>query len=40
VVDTEENIDRLLPMLDEMLGDGMVTVEKVHVVTYRGSERT
>jgi PII-like signaling protein len=40
VVDTEEHIDRILPMLDDMLGDGMVTVERVHVVSYRGSERT
>lgn len=39
IVDSEENIDRVLPMLDAMVGDGMMTVEKVHIVTYRGSER-
>jgi uncharacterized protein len=39
IVDTEENIDRALPTLDRMVGDGMMTIEKVHVVTYRGSKR-
>jgi PII-like signaling protein len=39
IVDTRENIDRVLPMLDGMVGDGMMTIEKVHVITYRGSER-
>lgn len=39
IVDSEENIDRVLPMLDGMVGDGMVTIEKVHIVTYRGSAR-
>lgn len=37
VVDTEERIDQLLPILDEMVGDGLVTVEKAHIITYRGS---
>ena len=35
VVDTEENIRRVLPILDEMVADGMVTLEKVEVITYR-----
>lgn len=39
IVDTEENIDRVLPTLDAMVGDGMMTIEKVHVITYRGSDR-
>ena len=38
VVDTEEHIDRLLPILDEMLEDGLVTIEKVKVVRYRAGE--
>ncbi len=37
VVDTEERIDELLPILDEMVGDGLVTVEKAHIILYRGS---
>jgi hypothetical protein len=40
IVDTIERIERFLPMLDEMVGDGLVTTEKAHVVTYRGSTRT
>ena len=35
VVDTEEIIRRVLPILDDMVADGMVTMEKVEVVTYR-----
>lgn len=35
VVDTVENIDRILPRLDAMVADGMVTTERVHVLTYR-----
>lgn len=37
IVDTTEHIERILPRLDEMLGDGLVTTEKVHVVTYRSA---
>ena len=39
IVDTEDRIDRVLPMLDEMVGEGMITVERVHVIAYRGSEK-
>jgi uncharacterized protein len=38
MVDTAENIDRVLPALDEMVGEGMVTTERVHVIAYRGSK--
>ena len=34
VVDTRENIDRVLPKLDEMIDEGMVTMERVSVVRY------
>src|SRR5262249_48658665 len=34
VVDGPEEIKRLLPVLDEMLGGGLVVVEDVHVVRY------
>lgn len=34
-VDTEEKIRAVLPELDEMLGDGMITLEKVDAITYR-----
>lgn len=35
VVDTEENVRRVLPILDDMMMDGLVTLERVEVVTYR-----
>lgn len=34
-VDTEEKIRAILPELDEMLSDGLITLEKVEVITYR-----
>ncbi|MGB9473903.1 MAG: DUF190 domain-containing protein [Candidatus Udaeobacter sp.] len=35
IVDTEENINRLLPALDEMMAGGLVTLEKAKVIHYR-----
>jgi len=35
IVDTVDNIDRLIPVFDQMVGDGMMTLEKAEVVTYR-----
>jgi PII-like signaling protein len=37
IVDVSEKIERVLPFLDEMVGEGMVTTERVHVIAYRGS---
>jgi PII-like signaling protein len=37
VVDTESNIQRMLPRLDTMVAEGVVTTEKIHVVAYRGA---
>jgi PII-like signaling protein len=34
VVDTEEQVERLKPILDEMVSEGLVTMEKVHVLRY------
>lgn len=35
VVDTQEHVDRLLlPMLDEMVPEGLVILEKVRVIRY------
>jgi PII-like signaling protein len=34
VVDTEEHVQRLLPILDEMVDEGLVTTEKVRVIRY------
>ena len=38
IVDTEEQIARVLPVLDEMVGEGMVTLERVEIIAYRGSK--
>lgn len=35
IVDSPEKIDELLPHLDAMMGDGLVTLEKVRVIRYR-----
>jgi PII-like signaling protein len=37
IVDSAEQIERILPVLDEMVAEGMVTVERVEVIAYRGS---
>jgi PII-like signaling protein len=34
VVDRPEEIERLLPVIDEMVGGGLIVVEDVHVVRY------
>jgi PII-like signaling protein len=39
IVDTEEQIERLRPILDEMVVEGLVTMEKVTVLRY-GPGRT
>lgn len=38
MVDTEERIDAILPLLDPMIAEGMITVERVHIVSYRSSK--
>jgi len=37
IVDRVEKIEAFLPELDRMVGDGMVTLEKVRVLTYRAA---
>jgi uncharacterized protein len=37
IVDKEEKINAFLPELDKMESDGLVTLERVHVIKYRGS---
>src|SRR5213593_3588217 len=38
IVDSEERIQSFLPVLDEMMGGGLLTMEKVKVIDYRGKE--
>jgi PII-like signaling protein len=35
IVDDQEKIEAFLPELDKMIGEGLVTLEKVHVIAYR-----
>jgi len=35
IVDTEEKLDGFLPALEEMIGGGLVTMEKIKVIHYR-----
>jgi uncharacterized protein len=37
IVDKEERINAFIPELDKMLGDGLVTLEKIHIIRYRGT---
>jgi PII-like signaling protein len=34
-VETEENLQKILPEIDRMIGGGLITLEKVNVVAYR-----
>jgi PII-like signaling protein len=34
-VETEENIESILPELDEMIGGGLITLERAKVIMYR-----
>ena len=36
IVDSEEKINAFLPLLDKMISGGLVTLEKVRVLQYRG----
>lgn len=38
MVDSEEKINRFLPHLDEMVQEGLITLEKAHVILYRASQ--
>ena len=39
MVDSEENISRFIPHLDEMVKEGLVTLEKANVVMYRAEKK-
>src|SRR2546428_8725560 len=36
IVDSEEKVNAFLPVLDEMMQGGLLTMEKVKVIEYRG----
>lgn len=35
IVDSLEKIEKFLPVLDELIKDGLVTIERVRVIHYR-----
>ncbi|PIQ89324.1 MAG: hypothetical protein COV72_03495 [Candidatus Omnitrophica bacterium CG11_big_fil_rev_8_21_14_0_20_42_13] len=35
IVDTEENLNKLMPFLDEAVVEGLITLEKIRVIKYR-----
>ena len=37
IVDSEENINAFLPVIDQMIGSGLVTLEKAKVIHYRSN---
>ena len=39
VVDSPERIAALLPILDEMLGGGLILIQDIHVLHYRHQEK-
>jgi len=39
VVDTAEHVERLIPILDEMVTEGLVTLEKARVLKYAPGKR-
>jgi len=39
IVDSEEKIQAFLPILDQMIHSGLVTLEKVKAITYRGKSK-
>ena len=38
IVDSEENVNKFLPVVDEMMKGGLVTLEKVRVIDYRAQQ--
>lgn len=35
IVDTADKLDEILPFLDETVGEGLITLEKVRIIKYR-----
>ena len=35
IVDTQKNLEKLLPFLDGAVGEGLITLEKVRIIKYR-----
>jgi PII-like signaling protein len=40
IVDAKEKIDELMPHIDQMVQEGLVTLEPVQVIQYRANEKS
>jgi PII-like signaling protein len=40
IVDSEDNINKILPFLDETVKEGLITIEKVTIIKYRHNENS
>ena len=40
IVDSEDNINKILPFLDETVKEGLIIIEKVTIIKYRHNENT
>ena len=40
IVDSEDKVDAFLPVLDQMMGGGLVTLEKAKVIRYQDQEKS
>jgi uncharacterized protein len=40
IVDGKDKIDELMPFVDEMVQEGLVTLERVQVIKYRAAEES
>lgn len=38
IVDTQDNLDALMPFLDEVVREGLVTMERARIITYRSGD--
>jgi hypothetical protein len=39
VIENTDRIEKILPKLDEMVDGGLITLEKVRVILYRGAKK-
>ncbi len=39
IVDTEEKINKFIPFIEEVIQGGMITLEKVTILKYKGAKR-
>ena len=40
IVDSEERINQFIPLLDDMVKEGLVTLEKANVIFYRAEKKS